>query len=405
MMIFGRSGTNLLPMFEQGAAGINKLQKEAERLGLTMSDEDAKSAEDLTDAFDALWQVTKMGVVQIGAKLSPELIRLGNHLKESAANVVRFIRANGDLIARAAKVAVAIALAGAAITTFGATIFGVGAVLGGVSTIFSTFAAIVGALFTPLGLIAAVGATLMALFAKWLIGTNLLSDGFETLKKNTEGIRGSISDALVNDNLVGAVKVMWGKVVLVYLKSLHAIRSAIEETILKSKVAFAILSHPLDRKAGMRAADNVRADFSVDMDRMDRENEIADAETDLETAEQEVSASLQLAEAVTAAAKAAEGAAKGVSSETAKLNKAVEGMDTRTVDEIKGLMDARSVKDIMAVAAASPGENSRAQGGFNAAAMQSLQAVNNHDNQMLIAAKKTADNTSVLAEVPLLSFQ
>ena len=45
MSLLGRSGTALLPMFAKGAAGIEALQKEARRLGLTMSAEDAAAAE------------------------------------------------------------------------------------------------------------------------------------------------------------------------------------------------------------------------------------------------------------------------------------------------------------------------------------------------------------------------
>lgn len=61
MTIFGRSGTQLLPLFAQGSAGIGALRAEARRLGLTMSGEDAKAAEDLEDALDRLWAVVKMG--------------------------------------------------------------------------------------------------------------------------------------------------------------------------------------------------------------------------------------------------------------------------------------------------------------------------------------------------------
>ena len=59
--VFGRSGTGLLPMFAQGAAGIERLQAEARRLGLMMSGEDARAAEQFNDTLDALWKTVKMG--------------------------------------------------------------------------------------------------------------------------------------------------------------------------------------------------------------------------------------------------------------------------------------------------------------------------------------------------------
>ena len=50
MVIFGRSGTALLPMLEQGKAGIKAMREEAQKLGLTMSGEAAARAEILATA-------------------------------------------------------------------------------------------------------------------------------------------------------------------------------------------------------------------------------------------------------------------------------------------------------------------------------------------------------------------
>ncbi|MFP3938352.1 MAG: hypothetical protein ACLFVW_08415 [Phycisphaerae bacterium] len=70
MMLFGRSGTNLLPMFERGAACIQQLREEARQLGLTMPGKDAATAERFTDALDRMWKVVRMGVFHIGAALA-----------------------------------------------------------------------------------------------------------------------------------------------------------------------------------------------------------------------------------------------------------------------------------------------------------------------------------------------
>ena len=47
MMVFGRSGTALMPMINEGVDGIAKLQGEADRLGLTISGETAAAADNL----------------------------------------------------------------------------------------------------------------------------------------------------------------------------------------------------------------------------------------------------------------------------------------------------------------------------------------------------------------------
>ena len=76
MVLFGRSGTQLLPMLADGAAGIESLQAEARRLGLTMRTRDAVAAEVFGDAMDRLSKVVKMGMFRIGAALVPILQRL-----------------------------------------------------------------------------------------------------------------------------------------------------------------------------------------------------------------------------------------------------------------------------------------------------------------------------------------
>ena len=54
MDIFGKSGTKLLPLMNDGAAGIEALQEKARRLGLTISTEDAQAAEEFGDTLDVL---------------------------------------------------------------------------------------------------------------------------------------------------------------------------------------------------------------------------------------------------------------------------------------------------------------------------------------------------------------
>jgi hypothetical protein len=57
--LFGKAGADLLPLFEQGAAGIRKAREEAQKLGLSFSDDQIKGLADADDAIkrlDASWQ-------------------------------------------------------------------------------------------------------------------------------------------------------------------------------------------------------------------------------------------------------------------------------------------------------------------------------------------------------------
>src|SRR5690606_22999722 len=59
MTIFGRSGTQLLPMLEGGTAALEAYEAHARRLGLVMSSEDAEAADAFGDALDDLGKTLK----------------------------------------------------------------------------------------------------------------------------------------------------------------------------------------------------------------------------------------------------------------------------------------------------------------------------------------------------------
>jgi len=72
-MIFGRSGTSLLPMLQGGAKGLQAMMEEAEKLGIVMSTQDAKAAARLNDQFTRLGSVVKMAVIHVGSAFAPVL--------------------------------------------------------------------------------------------------------------------------------------------------------------------------------------------------------------------------------------------------------------------------------------------------------------------------------------------
>jgi len=56
MQLFGRSGAQLVPFLNQGRDGIANLQREADRLGITLSGETGKAAEEFNDSLFRLQQ-------------------------------------------------------------------------------------------------------------------------------------------------------------------------------------------------------------------------------------------------------------------------------------------------------------------------------------------------------------
>lgn len=71
--LFGRSGAQLMPIFNQGSEGIRAAREEAERFGLTLTNAQAGNVDAMGDAFDRAKQAISGVVQQIVAYLAPAI--------------------------------------------------------------------------------------------------------------------------------------------------------------------------------------------------------------------------------------------------------------------------------------------------------------------------------------------
>lgn len=69
MRIFGKSGTDLIPLLNQGRAGIEELRKEAERLGIIISKDAAKAAEEFNDNLTRMKASSEGLTIQLAGPL------------------------------------------------------------------------------------------------------------------------------------------------------------------------------------------------------------------------------------------------------------------------------------------------------------------------------------------------
>ena len=234
MSFFGRSGTNLLPMFRDGAAGIERLRREARRLGLTVTQEDAKAAEDLTDAFDMLWRTVKMGVFHIGSGLAPALTELSEKLASSVAALGRWLKANREWVQIAAAATLGLIGLGVAMVVVGTLFHGVGAALGvlasGLVLIGKALVivkALMFALLTPVGLLAGAVLTLTGyvLYATGALHKTIrwLADRFGDLADDVGRTFEGIRDAMAAGDWKLAAQVLWAGLKLEWTKGIHAL--------------------------------------------------------------------------------------------------------------------------------------------------------------------------------------
>jgi hypothetical protein len=229
MDVFGRAGTAMLPMLEDGAAGIDALIEEAKKLGLIMKTEDAKSAEEFSDALDRLWKSVKMVRFYIGAALAPSLKDFAARTTKVLGKIIDFIDRNRELVVSVLKVAVGVAVVGAALVVLGSVIRSFGIAIGGIASIFSILSksvtvaiVIVKALVSPIGLtviaIAALGAAILYYTGAGAKALSWLGAKFGELKNIAGKAFEGIKNAMAAGEYELAAKILWLSLQNIWLK-------------------------------------------------------------------------------------------------------------------------------------------------------------------------------------------
>jgi len=220
MELFGRSGTQLLPMLEGGAAGIEQLQEQARKLGLTISTEDAKAAERFSDTLEIMWKVLKQNVFVIGSALVPVLTQAAQWLTKTATVAADWIKRNKELIVTIFKVAVAVVATGVGLVVLGYAITGVAKALGvlavvitGVGTALKLLGAVLALLLSPIGLVitavVALGVSILYATGAGAKALAWLGEKFNVLKEDALTAYQGIADALAAGDIALAAKILW----------------------------------------------------------------------------------------------------------------------------------------------------------------------------------------------------
>ena len=237
MQIFGRSGTKLIPLLAEGASGIEALQEQARRLGLTISAETAHDAAELNDALDSLWRVVRQGVFTIGAALAPTLKDIAERITRVIVTATDWIKRNREVVVWALKVAAAVAATGIALIVLGVAVSGIGAALGllagiisGVGTVFGIIGAAIGALLSPIGLVVAavvgLGGALLVTSGAGGEALSWLMAQFTRLRDWVGKVVGGISDALAAGDIALAAQVLWLSLKVIWQQGVAALNNA-----------------------------------------------------------------------------------------------------------------------------------------------------------------------------------
>jgi len=250
--LFGRAGTKLLPVFEDGAAGMEALQAEARRLGLTISTKTAKDAASLTDAFNRVRKVLKVTAITIGAALAPAMEKITAFVTRVVIKANDWIKQNQTLVVTIAKVALGVVGAGVALLALSLALGLVGFAFGGlaaiatvVSGVIGAVVAVLGAVLSPIGLVVGAIGLAIAAFLKFSgvgkIVVDFLKDKFAALSAIVGQTLGGIKDALAAGDIKLAAKVLWNGVKVAFLEGTKEIRKTFSDSLTIIKLTWSNL--------------------------------------------------------------------------------------------------------------------------------------------------------------------
>lgn len=85
--IFGRAGAELLPLFAQGAAGIQAARQEADRFGLSLTNAQAGNVDAMGDSFDRAKAAIQGVINQVVAYLAPAVTAVTTAFSDLIGNI------------------------------------------------------------------------------------------------------------------------------------------------------------------------------------------------------------------------------------------------------------------------------------------------------------------------------
>lgn len=197
---FGRSGVQLLPLLNGGARGMEELREQARALGLTISNQAAKDAAELTDELNIGRRVVRALAFEVGSALAPSLIKGTKATRSIVKGSIDWVRENKDLVRTVAAVAGGGLLLGTSIYAIGIAAAITSFAVGGLTTIIGALGAGVGILggvlasvLSPIGLLTAGVVTLSSIL---LVRSGVMSKAAMSIKLSFGALFQGVSETL-----------------------------------------------------------------------------------------------------------------------------------------------------------------------------------------------------------------
>lgn len=125
--LFGKSGADLIPMLNDGKAGLKAFYAEAERLGLALSNEMIAKGDAFSDQLENIGEQVKGVKLQLGAALIPALSAATEKISKIIDKITKWVQENPELAATIGNIAMTtgkwIAILGTAAIAIGSVAF------------------------------------------------------------------------------------------------------------------------------------------------------------------------------------------------------------------------------------------------------------------------------------------
>lgn len=220
MATMGESGVKLLPML----AGLQGKLSESDRVGATVSSQEAKDAAEVNAALTRSWTAIQAAVSRVGAaflSIKTEVGDIADVVVNISTGIAQWINNNQKLVLGIAATGAAVVGVGTALLTVAGAAAVLGAGLAAIPVIIGTITAIVGALLTPFGLIAAAVVAVGVGLASWIAFTESGSNALRGFLGLFEGIIGSIKTAFggIMDAMMGGDFKLAGEIAMAGLNA------------------------------------------------------------------------------------------------------------------------------------------------------------------------------------------
>lgn len=136
--LFGKSGADLIPMLNDGKAGLKAFYAEAERLGLVLSNEMIAKGDAFSDQLENIGEQVKGVKLQLGAALIPALSAAAEKIAAVIDKITRWVQENPELAATIGNIAMTVGKWLAILGTAAIAIGGVTFIVGQFGKVFRT---------------------------------------------------------------------------------------------------------------------------------------------------------------------------------------------------------------------------------------------------------------------------